>query len=224
MMDLSSDCEKYQDELLDIEARIKDVDPHFDKDFDNEHVILLNKYNNLDKIFFAADLGRSCESLFRPYLLGLDCQGLSETLAHVLAILPQHVQRRLLRSIFLVGGGAGMWGLRQRVQTDLEHRFVHLRPRRVGGGPRLSLTNPHFNRIVELWKPASPTVSESSATREQSLVEVVVPERALELGYSGICKFVRDFDDPSLRRMMISREEYQEHGPSLFKPCIIGNI
>ena len=127
MMDLSSDCEKYQVQLLDVESKIKEMDTHFDEDFDNEDIFLMNKYNNYDKIFFGMDITRSCESLFKPYLMGVDCQGLCESLIEILKILSDEIKTKLLKNVYLVGGGAGMTGIKQRIERVLGEKFVYLK-------------------------------------------------------------------------------------------------
>lgn len=224
MMELSSDCEKYEVQLIEVEAQIKEMDPGFDEDLDNEDVFLLNKYNNQDKIFFGVDITRSCESLLKPYLLGMEHQGLMESLVQILTILPPDIQRKLLQNIYLVGGGAHVKGLDQRLKVMLQERFAGLEKRTRSGNIGFNVCKPGLNQMVETWADRCKEVEEEKTAIEEEMVQVHVPGNSLELGYSGMCRFIRDSQAQSLQKLMISREEYYEYGPSLFKPGVIGNI
>lgn len=220
-MDLSSDCEKYQVQLLDVESKIKEMDTNFDEDFDNEDIFLINKYNNYDKIFFGMDITRSCESFFKPYLMGVDCQGLCESIIEILIILPDQIKRKLLKNVYLVGGGAGITGIKQRIEKVLNNKFVYLKNTKKRNSFSFNVRNPELNEIINLWKPNG---VEKELRKNEKIVKVSIPENPMEMGYNGICKFIRDFDNKNLDYLMITKEEYEEHGASLFKPGVIGNI
>lgn len=137
MVDYSSDCEKYEEEVINLESKIKEMEPDFDEDWDNEEVFVLNKFNSLDKVYLGTDLLRSCEGLFRPYLSGKDQQGLVETVCDVLQVLGKEKQKSLLKNVYIMGGGAGIEGLSERLGKDLEDRFVYLKERDENRGTNI---------------------------------------------------------------------------------------
>jgi actin-related protein len=222
MMELSSDCEKYEVQLLEVEGQIKEMEPTFDEDHDNEDLFLFNKYNNLDKINFGMDITRSCEGLFKPYLHGMDNQGLTESLSQIIRILSQDIQKKILKNIYLVGGGAALEGLPGRLKLDLENRFAFLKAPSVNRGVKFNVCNPAMHEIVKLWKSNEEMTDDGD--NEESIVEIHVLGDSLGIGFNGMCRFIRDFDNKTLQNLMISKEEYFEYGPYLFKPGLIGNI
>ena len=137
MVDYSSDFERYEEKILGLESKIKEMEPTFDEEHDNEELFVFNKFNSLDKVQLGTDLLRSCETLFRPYLSGIDQQGLVETVFDVLQVLPKEQQKSLLANVYVMGGGAGLEGICDRLEKDLGERFVYLKERREGRGDAL---------------------------------------------------------------------------------------
>ena len=123
LMEISSDPEKYEEQLERLHQEIKVIKPDFDEEFDNDELFLFNKYNSTDSVWIGTDLIRSTECLFRPYMIGNSQRGLVDSISHTVAEYNPSIVSNLLKNIFIVGGGANLNGLSQRLQNDLYIRF-----------------------------------------------------------------------------------------------------
>ena len=127
-MDISSDCEKYEHQLSILNQRIKEVEPNFDEEFDNDDLIITNRYSSHDGIYIGTDIVRATESLFRPYLIGNSQKGLFECIRDVLKGYNDEKIKELLKNVYLVGGGASIKGMKERIRNDL---FLHFSSRGI---------------------------------------------------------------------------------------------
>lgn len=123
LMEVSSDPEKYEEQLELLHQEIKTIKPDFDEEFDNDEVFVFNKYNSTESVWIGSDLIRSTESLFRPYLIGNNQKGLTDSISNIVAQYDQTVLQSLLKNIYIVGGGANLKGLPERLHNDLFVRF-----------------------------------------------------------------------------------------------------
>lgn len=123
LMDVSSDPEKYEEQLEQLHQEIKTIKPDFDEEFDNDEVFVFNKYNSTESVWIGTDLIRSTESLFRPYLIGNTQKGLTDSISQIVSSYNPSILPELLKNIYLVGGGANLNGLPARLQNDLFVRF-----------------------------------------------------------------------------------------------------
>jgi len=124
LIDISSDYEKYEQELESVNQQIKEVEPAFDEDFDNEETLLQNKYSSETRVYFGTDLTRSVEMLFRPHLIGSVQKGLFESIRDIIETYDQNVKEQVLGNIFIVGGGANIRGIDKRLERDLLLHFT----------------------------------------------------------------------------------------------------
>ncbi len=122
MLELSSDYEKYEKEIFKIENHIREVEPSFNHEHDDEELFYYNKIHSLDKIHLGSDIIRSTEILFRPYLIGNNQKGLIESLENSLNCYDSSTIQNILSNVFIIGGGAMIDGLKERLENDL---FVH---------------------------------------------------------------------------------------------------
>lgn len=122
LMDISSDCEKYETEIQLLNEQIREVDREFDDELDNEDLFLSRKYESSDRVGMSHDLVRSIEILNRPYIIGSQQSGLFESLSSLIGAYELEMRTRMLKNIFVVGGGGQISGLHERLQNDL---FLH---------------------------------------------------------------------------------------------------
>lgn len=141
LIDISSDYEKYEQELDAVNQQIKEVEPTFDEDFDNEDILLQNKFGSDVKVYFGTDLTRSVEMLFRPHLIGSVQKGLFESVRDIIETYDQTTKEKVLGNIFVVGGGANIKGIDQRLERDL---FLHFTKNNIGKIRVQKTDNPMF--------------------------------------------------------------------------------
>lgn len=184
LVDVSSDCERCETEVQLLNGQIKELEPEFDEDRDNEDVILANMFASTEQVDVGADIVRSAEALFRPQLVGSSQRGLLESVTGVLKTYDAATRDSLLSNVWVVGGGALISGTAERIQNDLWVHFSGL------GAPQ---------------------------------VVVNVPSQPTLCGYQGVRTFMKDFGS-KMDQWTVSKREYEEFGPRLFKGCPIGNI
>lgn len=119
LLEASSDCEKYDTEMQVLNGQIKELQPEFDEDQDDDELFISRLYEAVERVDIGADLTRSVEALFRPQLIGSPQKGLFESVRLVLDSYDPNIKERLLNNIYVVGGGACISGMTERLQNDL---------------------------------------------------------------------------------------------------------
>ena len=123
MIDMSSDFEIYEEKIIKLNEEIKELDKNFDEDDDNDDLLIYRKFNNLEKVYIGTDIIRSTESLFRPYLIGNMNQGIIENIYNILKNYDIGTIKNILSNVFVIGGGAHLKGLKERLEYELFLRF-----------------------------------------------------------------------------------------------------
>ena len=119
MIDMSSDFEIYEEKIIKLNEQIKELDKNFSEDDDNDDLFINRKFNNFEKVYIGTDLIRSTECLFRPYLIGNMKKGITENISEILGNFEPEINRKILGNVFVIGGGAHLKGLRERLEYEL---------------------------------------------------------------------------------------------------------
>lgn len=100
------------------------------QDFEDETVLNANLFKVGSTIEFSVDAIRSVEVLFQPYFVGndqvefaLNKLGLSETICLIANRFPQEIRNKLLKNLYLRGGGAKFDRISDRIVQDLRKNY-----------------------------------------------------------------------------------------------------
>ncbi|TRY79138.1 hypothetical protein TCAL_09044 [Tigriopus californicus] len=111
-----SDSEEEQEKLLEYENVLKENDPDFVLDGDNE---VSHDSKEWYQLHIATERIRIPEVLFQPSIIGHDQAGISETLEFILTKYDAQTQSELVANVFLTGSLMQIPGFKSRLETDL---------------------------------------------------------------------------------------------------------
>eukprot|EP00095_Tigriopus_kingsejongensis_P010207 snap_masked-scaffold704_size109063-processed-gene-0.8 protein:Tk10207 transcript:snap_masked-scaffold704_size109063-processed-gene-0.8-mRNA-1 annotation:"actin-related protein 5" len=111
-----SDSEEEQDKLLEYETILKENDPSFVAEGEDE---VSHDSKEWYQLHIATERIRIPEILFQPSIVGHDQAGISETIQFVLRSFPESLQQDLVNNVFLTGALAQIPGFKSRLETDL---------------------------------------------------------------------------------------------------------
>ncbi|KAL5012354.1 hypothetical protein ScPMuIL_010905 [Solemya velum] len=116
-----SDSEAEEEKIEELESKLRDHDPEFQKEEFEVEVFDIAEYYRLH---LAVERIRVPELLFQPSMIGLEQAGIMETMDYILKKYSAEDQNRLVQHVFLTGGNAMFKNFKQRV----EHELLEMRP------------------------------------------------------------------------------------------------
>jgi actin-related protein 5 len=97
-----------------MEAELREIDPEWTSAKDHHYL------KETNQLFLLADLLKCHEIYFQPLLAGLNQVDLVTTIVRALSLQSPAVAQQLRSNIWVVGGGARVSGLKERLERDLK--------------------------------------------------------------------------------------------------------
>jgi actin-related protein 5 len=113
----SDEEEEEKNNLEEIEEMIIEIKP--DYIFTSEIGNYINESDLSSSLYLGIDQFRGVEILFKPYIVGIDKAGLSETIECVVKQFNKEDQRKLLGNVFLCGGNMSYRNIDRRIYNEI---------------------------------------------------------------------------------------------------------
>lgn len=113
----SDEEEEEKNNLEEIEELLLEMKP--DYIMTSEIGNYINESDVSSKLYLGIDQFRGVEILFKPYLIGIDKAGLSETIECVVKQFNKEDQRKLLGNVFLCGGNMSYKNIERRIYNEI---------------------------------------------------------------------------------------------------------
>ena len=96
-----------------MEAELREIDPEWTQVKDHHHL------KETNQLFLLTDLVKCHEIYFQPLLIGINQIDIVKAIVRVIQGYPGAVGNQLRNNIIVVGGGAMVQGLQERLKRDL---------------------------------------------------------------------------------------------------------